>query len=232
MKQLPNLWDERQTAGCAYCGRATQTRDHVPSKVLLDKPYPENLPVVPACRDCNESFSLDEEYVACLIECVVSGNTSPTYIERSNIRTILSNKPALAARLKLAYEASPGYNSLLQEERRLQQLLLKLARGHVLYELNEPHYEAPAFLGYAPLVALSDEARIQFEEVEALDVLPEVGSRGMMRDLLIPYDLGDCYIPQWLVVQPDRYRYLTFVKQGVVVRIVLSEYLACEVVWK
>ena len=35
----------------------------------------------------------------------------------------------------------------------------------------------------------------------------------------------------WLVLQPGRYRYMADVDSGAVVRIVMSEYLACEVVW-
>jgi hypothetical protein len=50
MRQLESYADERLTAACIYCGRATQTRDHVPSRVLLNEPYPNNLPVVPACN--------------------------------------------------------------------------------------------------------------------------------------------------------------------------------------
>ena len=65
--------DERLTGKCIYCGRNPETRDHVPSRVLLDKPFPDNLPVVDACRTCNEDFSQDEEYLACLIECAICG---------------------------------------------------------------------------------------------------------------------------------------------------------------
>lgn len=50
MHQLRNYGDERQLSACVFCRRETETRDHVPSRVLLDEPYPENLPVVPACR--------------------------------------------------------------------------------------------------------------------------------------------------------------------------------------
>lgn len=62
MKQIPNYGDIRQIQTCVYSGGGTETRDHVPSKVLLEKPYPENLPIVPACDTCNQSFSSDEEY--------------------------------------------------------------------------------------------------------------------------------------------------------------------------
>jgi hypothetical protein len=35
----------------------------------------------------------------------------------------------------------------------------------------------------------------------------------------------------WITVQADRYRYLASTAQGTVVRIVIREYLACEVLW-
>jgi len=67
--------DERLTAEmCVYCGGAEpSTRDHVPPKVFLDEPYPPGLPVVGACEGCNLGFSLDEQYLACLIGCVMCG---------------------------------------------------------------------------------------------------------------------------------------------------------------
>jgi hypothetical protein len=61
MRQLRTFGDERELCLYAYCEGVPETRDHVPSRVLLDEPYPENLPVVPACKSCNSGFSADEE---------------------------------------------------------------------------------------------------------------------------------------------------------------------------
>ena len=48
---------------CVYCGLAAgETRDHVPPKNLLKKPFRPNLRTVPACGACNRSFSQAEEY--------------------------------------------------------------------------------------------------------------------------------------------------------------------------
>ena len=54
--------DERLIGMCSYCGREPETRDHVPSRILLDDPFPPNLPVVEACRTCNESFYVVVQY--------------------------------------------------------------------------------------------------------------------------------------------------------------------------
>src|SRR5690349_5967316 len=90
------FYDDRLKGFCVYCGGPEETRDHVPSKVLLDEPYPTPLPVVPACERCNGSFSLDEEYLACFIECTICGTTDPTKVRRPRIQRKLRDAPALA----------------------------------------------------------------------------------------------------------------------------------------
>lgn len=48
---------------CIYCGFTKDlTKEHIPPKNLFPKPAPKNLITVPACRKCNESFKLDDEY--------------------------------------------------------------------------------------------------------------------------------------------------------------------------
>jgi hypothetical protein len=48
---------------CAYCGQERElTRDHVPPRTLFSKPFPDNIPTVPACSPCNASFKKDDEY--------------------------------------------------------------------------------------------------------------------------------------------------------------------------
>ena len=223
MEQLDTLADERQTAFCAHCGGETKTRDHVPSRVLLDEPFPSNLPVVFSCRDCNEGLSTDEAYVACLVECALAGSTAPPDLQRAKVRRLLTEKPALAARLASAlHEGSVGHTV-----RRVHRVVLKLARGHAAFELNEPRLDEPSSLSFAPLVSLPPASRRRFESAPDQVLWPEVGSRGMQR-----LASSDMRVPGWLVVQPGRYRYLAFVDDAVTVRFVLSEYLACEVVWR
>jgi hypothetical protein len=102
MDQLRSFTDNRLINGCIYCGGPEETRDHVPSCVFLDHPLPENLPIVGACRSCNNGFSLDEEYVACLIESAVAGLTDPEIIRRPGVANILRRTPGLRARIEAA----------------------------------------------------------------------------------------------------------------------------------
>ena len=67
--------DERLLGRCVYCGSVPDTRDHVPSKILLDDPLPANLAVVEACIERNRGVSLDEEYLACFLECALVGSS-------------------------------------------------------------------------------------------------------------------------------------------------------------
>ena len=216
-------------AYCVYCGGTTGTRDHVPSRVLLDEPYPDNISIVPACESCNNGLSLDEEYVACLIECTVTGSANAADIRRDKIKRILTAKPELTARLNQARQQAPNGVRFLIEPVRVRSVVMKLARGHVAYELNEPQFDEPMTISFKPLIYMTDEERDNFEQATStigMTGWPEVGSRAMQR-LIEDYDESS----GWIVVQPGRYRYQTSVDGGVTVRMVLSEYLACEVQW-
>jgi len=213
-------------AACIHCGGDTRTRDHVPSKVLLDEPYPENLPVVPSCKSCNEAFSMDEEYVACLVECTLAGSVQADDIRRKKIRRILRSKPALAAKLIQARKMTDSGTSFAVDTDRVRNVVLKLGRGHAAFELNEPQYDEPHSVSFVPLVGMPSDTRDLFETSLQSSLWPEAGSRAMQR-LAVVWPA----VPGWILVQPGRYRYLASVGDGVVIRMVISEYLACEVVW-
>lgn len=226
MQQLRNYGDERQWAQCVYCWGPTQTRDHAPSKVLLDEPYPENLPVVPACEACNHSFSLDEEYLACLVDCALPGVASPDVVHRPKVRGALVQQPALVSLLTQARQEADAGVAFSVDVGRVRHVVLKLARGHAAYELNEPQLDEPSAVHVTPLAVMDPETRARFETPVPPSIWPEVGSRAMQRTAAsIPAGAD------WIIVQAGRYRYMTAVGAATIIRMVLSEYLACEVVW-
>lgn len=216
---------------CAYCGAIPSTRDHVPSRVLLDEPYPENLPVVPSCGDCNNKFSNDEQYFACFIECVTEDSQELASIKRDKIKRILSNNPALASKLfSCRYIHTDGKVYWRPEIDRIQNIVLKLARGHVAYELNENKLEQPRFISIIPTSELSQEQFQKFNTPPAEDILPELGSRAFSEIFVLNneiFNLGN----GWKNVQKDRYRYLVSYSYEVFVRIMINEFFACEVIW-
>lgn len=220
MQQLRNYGDERQMASCVYCGGPDETRDHVPSRVLLDEPYPENLPVLPACLACNESLSTHEEYVACVVECAIQGATRPDRMGREKIARILGAKPALVAQLEAGRSDINGATSFHVQTERVGKVVLKLAKGHAAFELNEPQLGQPAAIIIAPLAFMIGEDIQRFQTAPSLAAWPEVGSRAMQR-IVEDSQPATC----WIVVQAGRYRYFTAIGElGIVVRFVLSEY--------
>lgn len=225
--------DTRLTGVCVYCGGHSETRDHVPSRVFLDDPLPENLPVVKACTKCNQGFSVDEEYLACLLECVLSGSVDIKSLKRDKVKRILNAKPQLATMLNESQSITEDGTILwTPDEKRVLNVILKLARGHVDYELSTPRLDEPLRIGYSPFVCMSVSNRSKFEHVDSgeLGGWPEIGSRAFHRACNAePYaeEVGP-----WISVQDNRYRYSVDQHGGVLVRMVLAEYLACEVEWE
>jgi hypothetical protein len=198
----------------------------MPSRVLLDEPYPENLPWVYSCSSCNLALSLDEEYIACLVECTRTGSVDPSRVQRPKVRRILADSAKLRSRLLQARSETGGSVSFRPEFERVKNVVLKLARGHALYELNERHHEEPLHYAAVPMDTIAVGDREHFEAPTNAAIWPEVGSRAMQR---LAVDGNDSV--GWQIVQPGRYRYLVTWDDCVTVRMVLSEYLACEVAW-
>jgi hypothetical protein len=80
-------------------------------------------------------------------------------------------------------------------------------------------------------MAFDENVRKEFESPppSLLSVWPEIGSRAMQRLLVADSQTQDF---PWLDVQAGRYRYFVVTEGTVLVRIVVSEYLACEVLWE
>lgn len=242
MQQLSDYSDERLLLGCIYCGAQDNTREHVPSRVLLDKPYPENLPIVGACHPCNNSFSKDEEYLACLIEAVVAGSTEPAEIQRPSIAALLNRSPALRARIESSKTKEGGRTVFQVEHERVRRVLLKIARCHAAYELKQQCREEPTSIWWQPMELLTEQFLEEFDSPHAIQTYGEVGSRGMQRLRVVEIKLANTngekhplhlILNDWVDVQDGRYRYQAIDDGGLVrIKMVIGEYLACEVSWE
>lgn len=230
MQQFTCYGDKRYRGYCVHCGGPDETDDHVPSKVLLDEPYPANLMVCPSCLKCNNGLSLDEEYVACLLECVIAGDTHSASIKRPRIARVLDRNEALRRKLSAAFTEIDGRRVWSVDNQRMTAVLLKLARCHAAYEHNTPQTGTPSRLFYCPMETLNAVEREDFEgrDEPLIPAWPEVGTRAMQRLLVVG---DDVFSEDWLVVQPGNYRFRVDADDGLRVRIVLREYLACEVAW-
>ncbi len=241
MNQLQDYADTRLILGCIYCGGLPDTRDHVPSKCLLDRPFPENLPVVGCCDSCNQKFSRDEQYLVCLIESVLSGSTEPEKIGRPSVAEILKKSPGIGARIESSKIKIGDDIAFVPELERLNNVMLKLARGHAAFELSQICRDEPDHFWSGPLLSLPEQVRESFEEAHFQHNLGEVGSRSMQRMMIIQTTVltesGEqknisMIMNDWIEVQEKQYRYLAAHDMGrILIRIVIAEYLACEVAW-
>jgi hypothetical protein len=229
MEQIRAFYDQRLDHNCCYCGGVPDTQDHVPSKILLDDPFPENLPKVPCCNRCNQSFSLDEEYVACLIECIIHGTSEPDKLDREKIKRILNKKESLRQRISKSIIVDNDKVSFAVETDRLRNVALKLARGHTKFENSEPQLNAPIHFVVKPLEVMSADELQAFMSTSRLYKYPEVGSRALIQ--IIQSDPTAIH-SRWIDVQEGSYRYQVSPSNELLsVRIVIWEYLAVEVAW-
>jgi hypothetical protein len=113
----------------------------------------------------------------------------------------------------------------------MKAVVLKLARGHAAYEYNQPQLQEPECFEVRPLCVMSETERSAFESVqeEGLAGWPEVGSRAMQRLIVAG---ADVFSEGWIVVQDGNYRFHVSEEGGLAVKIVLREYLACQVIWE
>jgi len=214
---------------CSYCGEKPDTRDHVPSKILLDEPFPENLPVVPCCNKCNQGFSLDEEYIACLIECVICGTTEINGLRREKIKLTLQRNDSLRQKISNSMTCKNGQVSFDVEVERLKNVIFKLAKGHAKYENSEPMLDEPKYFGFKPLSTMNQGEIDRFLADMELIKSPEVGSRAM-QSLYI--DNNNNELSHWTEVQQNNYSYcVTNTLDRLSVKMIIGDYLAAEVIW-
>ena len=235
MRQIRDYSDQRNKAWCVHCRSGLPevgiSRDHVPSKALLEKPYPSQLPTIPICKQCNEDFARDEEYFAAFVGCVLSGSTDPQAQSDPRAARILDRSPGLRdsiERSKVEYETRGGSTQKLwtPKDDRLKRVIVKNARGHALYEYGKPMLEEPSSVWYSPILAMTEDQHRMYFHADESDVVPEVGSRMLTRVVT-----GEGLVDGWVEVQKGVYRYSLVQLGSVTVRSVIREYLATEVLW-
>lgn len=139
MERIEEFVDERQKSWCIHCtGTLVEmetNEDHVPSKSLLRKPRPHNLPIVTICKNCNASFSLDEQYLVAFLSCVIAGTTEPESQPNDSAARALRDSSSLRSRIERArteYVTQGGETRVVwkPEMARIERVVLKNARGH------------------------------------------------------------------------------------------------------
>lgn len=163
---------------------------------------------------------------------MLAGTTEPDRQVHPKAASILNRVPALRARIDSAKTINRdlfGHETTVwaPEQDRIDNVIIKNARGHAFFEYGEPMLEPPTHVASVPLSALTAQQFKDFETMPASGGFPEVGSR-MLTRVLTGQDLdGD-----WVVVQDGIYRYSVAQVGTLLVRSVIFEYLAREVFWR
>lgn len=236
MDFIQDFSDSRLKAWCIQCGNGLATsktnRDHVPTKSLLQKPYPSNLPVITICTSCNLSFSSDEQYFVTFLSCVLSGSTIPEKQVIKSAEGALKRSPRLRKLIehsKSSFLQKDGTKTPLWKAaaKRLENVVVKNARGHAFYEMSETLFETPKSIWFGPLEYLTKEDQEKFTAVNAYNHFPEIGSRLSARILTSEHQYN-----YWIDVQNGIYSYVVDYAGGdIKVRSLIHDYLVTEVIW-
>ena len=220
MIQRPEYGEGHPERVCCYCGDRADTVDHVPSKVFLDKPYPENLPVVPCCKKCNRRFSLDEEYVAVLLECVRWQTFDVEQFMRIKVKKIVEHTPGILETVRES--VSPlldGHFSINEDDVRLNSVLTKLIAGHLRFEgLDQLFLHEGYKMRFYQDIHTNSEFYQRFHSPIMSSLLPEVGSRALI--VMIEQRIAGS---PWFEVQPNMYEYCV-ASDNSEVRIIFQDY--------
>ena len=234
------IYDKRRYSKCIYCGKTAETREHIPSKVFLAEPYPDNLGIVPACFECNQSFSKDELFLSLLIEILKNRYSDGTHKFDEGTKGRIHYNKTLVKLIKNVIEN----NNLDQFEQPISRIIFKLAVGHSVFELSEGFCIKSGEINYSFSSSLPEEEIEEFTLPFNIgeEPLPEIGSRVFDRVMVIEMGMisvlyqeqtlrHELILLDWVDVQDAKYTYTCY-KFGdkIIVKIIISDFLYAKVV--
>lgn len=226
-------WHKSKANGCIYCGKPATTREHVPSKAFLTEPYPENLATIPACFDCNNGFSSDEEYLSCYLD-LLKEAVYQGYTQRLDTTRKLERHEKLQALLNEQIKVIDGKVHYNLDSDRLCRILLKLAKGHAGFEFDYINFDdSNTVVSYDFIFNMTEDDIYRFEEIPEMTFYPEVGSRSCATPFVMQnIATGEVSAFMfWNDVQENQYRYQVSYNEsgGIRVKIVIYEILYCRI---
>lgn len=232
-KQLLELlkYDKDGKFKCVYCCKEANSREHIPSKIFLDKPYGTNLAILPSCIECNNSYSGDEQYLACLVDYVQYKLSDFKTVKRSKIQKTFNSRPHIESEFenstKYADDGSIDYIEFNLD--RIKHVLLKLSLGHAIYSLSCTNLGKPDTMFYKFATQMTQEEVNNFN-LEPIDqISPEIGSR---EGTYVSVLSDGTPIFTWKIIQDNQYRFLAYHgTNSINIKIVIGEYFFSEVIW-
>lgn len=183
------------TPDCYLCGGPdADTNDHVFPKSLFPKPRPTLL-TAPACRNCNQSLSLDEEYFRAFVLASTYPHPQAKKLWIGPLRRSLTRTPKfkqmLASQLR-SYEAhtSDGrhlgrVDAFFGETNRIDRVLEKMVRGLYLRHVGDAISRDVVF--QHSQVTLSNCDRVPWDLIDPMPTIP----------------VGDCVVYRFGIAEDD-----------------------------
>lgn len=233
------VYFERNTLmNCIFCGDVAETREHAPSKVFISPPLPSDLPTIPSCQKCNNKFSSDELYSAMLIKLL--RNKYDGYSLTPLDQERLSKKEGReAAQFIIENEDALEYI----DNKRLENVLIKLARSHAVYELydcfeyeDKSRFKIDLFYDFKPFI--EQDVKNDIASIVRADnlLLPEMGAKFYERLCCIHLQgvngPSQMVIPflAWNDIKEDEYSYTAYIDNlNIVVKIIIQNFLFAKI---
>lgn len=239
-------FSRKGTHYCVYCGKPSDTREHAPSRVFLSKPYPEeDLPVLPACKQCNNGFSNDELYTEVYIASMKYLSGYVDSLSEKNQEHMYLNTAFLDAKNDL----SKYYNGeSMSVNPKVVRILTKLAICHMVYELSEGYCIndaciEPTSVSYSFAFDMTADEKEQYDSFIFMNdkKVPEIGSRVFDKIFVLEPILHrvnnaeqsklQMLIMNWSDIQEHNYRYIAWLENdnSFHIKIVIHDFLFAEI---
>lgn len=234
------VFERDSNMGCVFCWQKADTREHIPAKVFLIAPYPTNLQVIPSCEKCNNSYSKDELYSALLLELLKEKYVENYIISENSLQRLEKYKEGNEAKVKV--EELIQSDSVFNDSR-LEHVIEKFAICHAVHDFSgDFNIKSKRSIRYKILPDMTSEEIDAMDQIEPLEILPEVGSIGYENIFVLDYKVqsesGEIYsIPvgifaNWNDVQENNYRYICFIERGRInVKLVIGEFLFAHIIF-
>lgn len=173
---------------CVFCGECADTREHIFAKCFFDRPYPNNLPTIPSCRKCNNSFSLDEQYLMYLIDYLKSVECNNGEFVRTIAKKTFCHNEELENRMinSLSIERC-GKPIFSIESNRINRVIQKIAQCLFMYHYNEEVSSSQITCRWSFLSQLSLIQKLAIEQIN-FTIIQE----GLVKYYCTSQEIGFC----------------------------------------
>ena len=208
---LPYLYYSKKDHNiCVFCGKPANSREHIPPRCFIDSPFPDDWPILPSCKKCNNSFSNDEQFVSRLLEWIYCTKNNNGIFQRAKYKKN-PNKLDLVAK---KYKSINIDNIEIDNNDKIiiLNLIYKLARCHLFYDCSMQIDRSSMDISFVFGHNCPSKWKKRFDSntVMRMDILPEIGSRLFEKYCIIEDYNTKEFIPivRWITFQEGRYRYL------------------------